>query len=205
MTGGAGRGGPRREPPDLPGFRLAVREQIPLSRVGWIGLASVPAWAVAFELISGALGGRVITHPSITLGGFVIGVVLVLIVVPVLHEAVHGVVARAAGARPEYGVGAGFAYTTFREPVGKVAYLAIGLAPLVLLTVVGVATTLAWPSYAGFVLAFLVANAAGAAGDIWVAREVWRLPAEASIFDLADGFAAYLPHPMPASSAPANT
>ena len=208
VTGSRGRSvraGPRREPPDLAGFRLLVREQIPLRRVGWIGMASVPAWIVAFDLLSGAFGGRVITRPSITLLGFIIGVVLALIGVPVLHEAVHGVVARLAGARPEFGVGAGFAYTTFGEPVGRLAYLVIGLAPLVVLSAAGVAVAVGWPRYAGFVLVFLVANAAGAVGDLWVAWEIRRLPPEVRIYDLADGFAAYLPESSPARSGPAST
>ena len=196
------RAGPRREPPDLEGFRLIVREQIPLSRVGWIGMASVPAWIVVFDLLSAASGGRAITRPSITLVGFVVAVVLALIAVPVLHEAIHGIVARLAGARPEYGVGAGFAYTTFGEPVGRAAYLVIGLAPLVVLSVLGVAAMVHWPRAAGQLLVFLVANAAGAVGDLWVAWEVRRLPPEVRICDLADGFAAYLPEPGAASSAP---
>ena len=40
----------------------------------------------------------------------VLGVILVSMT---LHEAMHGIVARAVGARPFYGVGPGFAYTSF--------------------------------------------------------------------------------------------
>lgn len=185
--------GPRREPPDLPGYRLIARERIPIVRVTWLGVLTVPFWLAVFNLLSASLGGRFINRFTFTIQSVVIGILIVLIVVPVVHEVVHGVVARLAGARPKFGVGAGFAYTTFREPVGLVAYWVIGLAPLVVLSLFGLAVMVLSPSVAGLTLVFLVANASGAMGDVWVAWHLRALPREVRIFDLADGFAAFVP------------
>lgn len=184
--------GPRREPPELPGFRMVARERIPIGRVSWIGVATVPFWLVLFILISRVLGGPRFDQFEISVLDAVVALAIILVGVPVLHEAVHGIVARLAGARPTFGIGPGFAYTTFREPVGKLAYLAIGLAPLVLLSVAGVALMVVVPSIAGKTLLFVVTNGAGAVGDLWIAWSLRRLPSDARIYDLADGFAAYV-------------
>ena len=96
-------------------------------------------------------------------------ILLLLIVVPVVHEAVHGIAAGLVGAHPSYGICPGYAYTTFLEPVGKGQYLLIGLAPLVVLSIIGVAVMVLVPSIAGLTLVFLVGNAAGAMGDVWMA------------------------------------
>jgi hypothetical protein len=112
---------------------------------------------------------------------------------PLAHEAVHGLVARLLGARPRYGLGQGFAYTTFEKPVSRDEYLAIGLAPLVVLSGLGLGLLRGAPELAGQTLTLLVGNASGAAGDLWVAWRVLSLPREARVRDLADGFAVYLP------------
>ncbi|CCF84610.1 conserved membrane hypothetical protein [Nitrolancea hollandica Lb] len=125
--------------------------------------------------------------------GVLIALALLLVVVPVVHEAVHGIVAQLTGAHPSYGVGPGYAYTTFLEPVGKGEYLLIGLSPLVVLSVIGLAVLVLVPSITGLTLVFLVGNAAGAVGDIWMAWRTRQLPAGVRIYDLADGFVAYLP------------
>src|SRR5690606_29319888 len=97
------------------------------------------------------------------------------------------------GARPFYGVGPGFAYTSFREPVSPRAYRAIGLAPLIGLSILGVAVMVLWPSLALATLVFLVGNASGAMGDLWMFWRLRGLPADAQIYDLADGFAVLVP------------
>lgn len=188
--------GPRREPPEVPGYRLLAWERIPLGRVSVIGLVSLPVWFVLFAALTGLLGGPSEVEVQFTLSGLVIGLLVCLIGVPVLHEAVHGLVAMLAGARPRYGLGPGYAYTTFDEPVGRGAYLAIGLAPLIVLSVLGVALQLLVPAIIGVTQLALVVNAAGAVGDLWMAWRLRTVPADALIYDLADGFATFVPdHP----------
>lgn len=186
--------GPRREPPDPPGYRRIAYERIPMNRVALLGLVSAPIWFGIFLFASGLLGNaRELSSFRISFLDLLFGILLLLIVVPVVHEAVHGVAAQVVGVHPSYGIGPGYAYTTFLEPVGKGQYLLIGLAPLVVLSIIGVAVMVLVPSIAGLTLVFLVGNAAGAMGDVWMAWRTVQLPADASIYDLADGFVAYLP------------
>ncbi len=185
--------GPRREPPDPPGYRRVTYDRIPMNRVTLLGLVTAPIWLGVFLFASGALGGPREISFEISFVDLIIALVLLLVVVPLLHEAVHGIVAQITGAHPSYGIGPGYAYTTFLEPVGRGEYLLIGLAPLVVLSVIGVAVMALVPSIAGLTLVFLVANAAGAMGDVWMAWRTRQLPPGVRIYDLADGFVAYLP------------
>lgn len=186
-------GAPRREPPAVPGYRLLTWERVPLGRLSVLGLLSVPLWFLFFGALVAALGGPSEYEVVFTFRAILIGLALLLLVVPLLHEAVHGVVAWLVGARPSFGVGAGFAFTTFREPVGRAAYAAIGLAPLLVLSVAGIAVMLWWPSLAVATLVILVGNASGAVGDLWMVWHLRNVPPAARIYDLADGFAAFVP------------
>ncbi|HET7034607.1 MAG TPA: DUF3267 domain-containing protein [Thermomicrobiaceae bacterium] len=179
--------------PSPPGYHLARRERIPLERLSWISLAAAPLWLALFVALARALGARFRVRPRFGPRRIVRALTLLSVIMPLAHEAVHGIVARALGARPRFGLGAGFAYTTFAEPVSRDAYLAIGLAPLLALSGTGLALLVAWPRRAGQLLIFLVGNAAGSTGDLWVLAQVAALPADALIRDLADGFAVYLP------------
>lgn len=184
---------PRREPPVVPGYRLALWEQVPLGRLSTLSCLSLPLWFVLFSLAAAVLGGQSEFAVVFTFRTILVGLFLMLVVVPLLHEAVHGIMSLLIGARPSFGVGAGFAFTTFREPVGRLAYAAIALAPLVVISIAGIAAMIWWPEGAEATLVVLIVNAAGAVGDLWM---VWRLrdvPPNARLYDLADGFAALVP------------
>ena len=168
-----------------------VRERIPIERLSWVGLASVPLWLAAFIGLGRLLGARpALGRPR--LGQLGAGAGLVLAGVPVFHEAVHGAVAWLVGARPRFGIGPGFAYTTFDEPVTLGTYRTISLAPFVVLSAAGLGFVRRG-SGRGVVLAGLVANAAGAFGDFWVVWRTRSFPAGTRIRDLGDGFEAHLP------------
>jgi len=181
------------DPPEVPGYKLIKREQIPIGRASVIGLVSAPIWLAGSAGLARLLGGY--AHPSvhITFVGVVIAILILSLIMPFVHEAIHGLFALLFGARPSFGVGAGFAYTTFRKPVRPIPYLIIGLAPVVIITFAGVAMLAATSFYPGQTLVFLVGNGAGAFGDLWVSRKVVELPRNCLITDLADGYAYYLP------------
>ncbi len=187
------------EPPEVPGYRLVKQERIPISRVSTIGLFSAPIWLAGFAAIARLLGGY--QHPAIhiTFVGVIIAVLILTLIMPFIHEAIHGIFALAFGAMPKFGVGAGFAYTTFRKPVRRAPYLVIGLTPLILISIAGLMVLVGTSFYPGQTLVFLVGNAAGAFGDLWVALKVVELPRGCLISDLADGFAYYLPEGQSAS------
>jgi hypothetical protein len=123
----------------------------------------------------------------------VLGASIALVVVPFIHEAAHGLAALVLGAKPAFGVGPGYAYTTFREPMGRWAYLTVGLAPLVSGSVSGMLLAVAWAGGREWVIFACIVNAAGAIGDLWMSWRILKLPRNAIYYDLADGFAALVP------------
>jgi len=182
-----------QDPPKIDGYKLEGRLQIPVQRVSLLGLLTAPLWVAFFFGLSRLLGGDAHLRLDITVGSVVLALFNLIVFMPALHEAVHGVVARAFGARPTFGIGAGFAYTTFREPIRPLPYLLVGVAPLLVLSLVGMIVLTVRPSFPGQTLVFLVGNATGAFGDLWMIWQIPRLPRQSLISDLADGFAYYLP------------
>lgn len=185
--------GPLLAPPEVRGYHLIAHERIPLRRVTVLGLVSLPLWLMLFTALSTLVGGESSFAFTFDLVSLLVGLVVLAVGMPVVHEAIHGLVAVAVGARPTFGVGPGYAYTTFREPVSRNAYYLIGLAPLIVISLAGLINMAFFNVRAGWTLLFLTFNAAGAAGDLWMAWRLRTLPAQAKIYDLADGYAAYLP------------
>lgn len=184
---------PRTDAPDVPGFTPIAHERVPIMPLSLAGVVLVPLWAYLFVGAIMLLGGRSSYQATLTPLRVVLGAVIALAAVPVAHEALHGLAARALGARPAFGIGAGFAYTTFREPLARWPYLAVGLAPLVVMSAAAIALGAAWSTAAGWLVFAAVANAAGAIGDLWMAWRIVRRPRNALFIDLADGFAVLEP------------
>lgn len=188
---------PRAQAPELAGYRQVAHERFDIVRGSVAGVVLLPFWAFLFVAVIALLGGRDSYGADITLVNAAGGLFTVLIAVPVLHEAVHGLTAMLCGAKPSYGVGPGFAYTTFREPIPRNPYLAIGLAPLIVLSVLCVVIAVRWDAAAGWLVFFAVVNAGGAIGDLWMSWRIVRQPRSAVFYDLADGFAVLVPDETP--------
>jgi Putative zincin peptidase len=112
----------------------------------------------------------------------------------VLHELVHGaffwIYSRN---RPKFGFRKGYAYAAapgWFFPRGQ--YLVIALAPFVLLSILGMALVAMVPVGAIVAILFgMVANAAGAVGDMWIAVKVLREHRKILIEDWGDGMNFY--------------
>lgn len=184
---------PRTEPPERPGYVELSRERLNMGPLTILGFVLIPVWWYVIVGLVVLAGGPEGSSFSINLKTLVFGALIALVAVPVLHELVHGIAGMLVGVKPAYGVGAGFAYTTFREPLGKWQYLAVGLAPLVVLTVLAVFVAARWESVANAAIFLAVINAAGAIGDLWMSWRIVRAPRSAIFYDLADGFAVLVP------------
>jgi hypothetical protein len=184
---------PLGEPPDLPGYHVEHSERIPIRRVSLLAIVTIPPWGLLFAFAGLLVTGFGDATFHITLRTVVIMLVIVLVLMPVLHEAIHGIAAWVLGARPFFGVGEGYAYTSFHEPVSRNGYLVIIVAPLIVISLGSVAAVALLPGILWYGVAFGAVNAAGSTGDLWMLGKVLRLPASARIVDLADGFAAYRP------------
>ena len=185
---------PHTAAPELAGYRQVAHERMDTGKLSIAGVALIPLWAVGFLAIVGILGGRSEYSFEFTWRGPFLLLALV-VAVTLLHEVIHGVVAAALGARPAFGVGPGIAYTTFLEPMNHAAYLSVGLAPLLFISVAAVAAALVWSAAAGWLITAAIVNASGAIGDLWMAYRIIRSPRGARFYDLADGFAVLAPEP----------
>lgn len=109
-----------------------------------------------------------------------------------LHEAMHALVMLALGGRPRFGLKLPFAaYCTAPDQLfTRNGYIAVALAPLVILSAAGVATTWVAPDVGACILLGLAGNAAGAVADLATVARAWRLPPETLILDTETGYTA---------------
>jgi hypothetical protein len=128
------------------------------------------------------------------IGSVLVGILLTL----VLHELTHGLVMRALGARPKYGIlwkqmmfyvtSPGFAYR-------RNNYVGIALAPFVaigILVVLGM-WLLQGTSWVALLALCGIVNSSGAIGDMWITMVVLRYAATALVVDERDGIRVFLP------------
>jgi hypothetical protein len=138
-----------------------------------VGLGKLPAF--------GRLGWQELL---IGLGGVAVMVVL--------HELVHGLAMSIFGARPQYGViwrMLVFYATAPGYGFRRNAYVAVALAPLVLISALSVLAMWLLHGTNWVALPALIGalNGAGAAGDLWMAGVVLRYPPQVYVVDERDG------------------
>lgn len=144
-------------------------------------------------------------HPQIAFVGFLemdilqIGALFIAIVITiVLHELFHGLALRAYGAQPKYGImwkEMMFYATAAGRAFRRNAYIVIALAPLVGLSLVGMALLmLPLPDWLALIIIFSIAlNVGSAIGDLWLVRVTLGYPPVAYIVDEKDGLRVFMP------------
>ncbi len=133
---------------------------------------------------------QVVSHGLvITLWG-AFSLILSAVVTIGLHELVHGAFFWLySRSRPSYGFRGGYAFASapgwFFPPR---QYLIVALAPLVLLTIIGMGLLLMVPVGAIVAILFgVIVNISGAVGDMWIAFQVIRHRKPVMIEDTGDG------------------
>ena len=114
-----------------------------------------------------------------TSGAQSLGMIAAFAVTLVLHELVHGLFFKLFGGSPRYGMGIAYIlpylYTTSQDDrFDRRQMTIIGLAPLVLLSVVTLTGAWLWPVSAPYMLVGFVANFSGAVGDLWLVAAIRR-------------------------------
>jgi hypothetical protein len=122
-------------------------------------------------------------------------VLVVMAVMIVLHEAVHGVFFWwFTRAMPRFAFKGAYAYAAAPDwylPKGQ--YLVVALGPLVVLSLVGITLMIVIPpAWFMVLLFFLVTNASGAVGDLWVAIWLLRQPDACYANDQGDAVTLYV-------------
>ena len=112
------------------------------------------------------------------------------VVMIVVHEAIHGLVFAFWGGKPYFGAKLPVAFFcgAKNQIFRRNAYVVVGLAPLVVITVAGIVLTLVAPGLAAYVLLGTVGNVSGAAGDVWAVFRILRQPAHMLVEDTESGY-----------------
>lgn len=120
--------------------------------------------------------------------------IAVIALVIVSHELCHGIAIKAFGGQPRYGMGVSYlvfpyAYATTETRFSRNQFLVIALAPLVVLTLVGVPIMILFEMpWLAFPLAL---NAGGAVGDIWMVLILLSYPPKVTVLDSTTGLEVY--------------
>lgn len=155
-----------------------------------LGMVVMIAWRVVVIGLRGPLPG----DGGINLPWWAWGLLLIAGVIP-LHEGLHGLAILWAGHKPRFGMmlSKGAFYATADDALfRRNVFIVIALAPLVGITLLGLALTVLLPDDLGYYAALLVAlNAGSAIGDVWMTRAVLRYPPAALVRDEADSIRIY--------------
>ena len=191
-----------------PGYTLAMVGRVNLNRLGLISIVALLIAAPLFMLLTAPLGGPIDllggrVAISVGLLDVVVAFVVGALVLPVLHELIHGLAAQLVGARPVYGVALPVAaFCHFERFVTRGQYAFIIVAPLAAITLGGLALMPVAPDWLrGQLLLLMILNASGAVGDLAMLAQLTKVPRDALIADTAVGFEAYAPEPAISGSA----
>lgn len=197
-----------------PGYRQRATLDLTQSKTamaGAVALGMVLLFAVAWFLVQfirllrpAALEGlafrnmlTVTPDGALSFGLPIIEIAVALVVMLPVHELVHGLFFWwFAGQRPQFGVKGLFLYAAAPPDVyfPRNQFLIVGLAPLVLLTLVGLLLILIVPVGAVSILSlFVIFTVAGAAGDIVMALQFLPYSADSLIQDQDTGAIVYGP------------
>ena len=166
-------------------FMLNIAALVPLL-LGIVWMAVW--WSLVSPLRAGQPGGEVAIP-------WWLGTIGVFVVVLPLHELIHGIAIQFCGHHARYGMklNLGVLYATADQALfRRNEYLFVALAPLVVITILGMALVIVLPASVGYYVSIGVAlNAGGAIGDLWSVVVLLRYPAAALIRDEGDGFRIY--------------
>jgi hypothetical protein len=152
--------------------------------------------AVVYTLA--AVHGEAPQSVSVTFDmGQLIVVLLLCLGLGWVHEGVHGIFMLAFGARPQFGLPRtgvlvyGFYTTDPGHRFTRRQYLAVGLAPLAILGLLGI--PLCMLPFGGYLVLPFALHLAGCIGDIGISRHVLRVARDVVCEDLRDGVRFWTP------------
>jgi len=137
-----------------------------------------------------------------------VGWLLVLLVFP-LHELIHGLAIMHEGHKPRYGVQSFTIARVIKIPYVlyatadnalflRNAFIMVALAPVVVITLLGMLLIALLPTSVGSYIAIaVILNGGGAIGDIWMTWVVLRYPPDALVKDEADSLRVFIQHESP--------
>ena len=121
-----------------------------------------------------------------------VSLAVAIVLVVVLHEGLHGGVGALFGHHPTFGLQPPLVYTTYQEKIPGGHFLAIALAPLLVLDTVFVALYALGVLPLFMDLCFAV-NTIGAVGDVWIVLKLSRHQRATLVQDTKTGIEVWRP------------
>ena len=174
--------------------KLEMSKEVVVTLIG-MGTLALFAFGFFFIALYTLFTGKVGFGFDFASGTIIISVALFFGTL-VLHELIHGVFMSKYGGKPRYGAGIAhyilpYIYTTTKTLFLRNQFIVIAIAPLVVISLVGIGLMAALPSLAHWIFIPFVVNASGAVGDLWVTRNVLRYPKHVLLEDRKTGLIIY--------------
>jgi hypothetical protein len=195
---------PTRTLPD--GYRLTriidlkkdIRLAIGLNIAAFLFL--IPTAVVLLQIVRASHPGFVSDSGRIVFSGstflHIVGVIVAISLVLIVHELVHGLFFWiATRTRPKFGFQLTYAYAAAPDWYIPVRfYWWIGIAPFLLLGIIGILWLIVAPEFLLLYLVVAIAmNTAGSIGDLWILYTLFLQPAGCLVNDRGDGISFYIP------------
>ena len=175
--------------------KLEMTKEAVVTLMG-MGTLALFAFGFFFSALYTLFTGKVCFNFDFTSGSTILISVALVIGTFVLHELIHGLFMSIYGGKPRYGAGIAhyilpYFYATTKTRFLRNQFIAIAIAPLVVISLVGIGLMAALPSIAHWIFIPFVVNASGAVGDLWVTRNVLRYPKHVLLEDRKTGLIIY--------------
>jgi hypothetical protein len=172
--------------------KLELSKEVVVTLIG-MGTLALFAFGFFFNALYAQFTGKVAF--TFTSDAILISVAL-FIGTAVLHELIHGLFVSIYGGKPHYGAGIAYFilpyfYTTTKTIFLRNQFIVIAIAPLVVISLVGIGLMAAFPSIAHWIFIPFVINGSGAVGDMWLTRNVLRYPKHVLLEDRKNGLIIY--------------
>lgn len=182
--------------------RITLESQRLLIALNVAGLALLIGAAIGYQLFYDFLRARGLAQGANPLAGvdslgFALLTLPALFLMLSLHELIHGVAFQLFGAKPRYGFslqkGVAFAAAD-RYYLTRDAYLIVGLAPLIAITLLTAALMTLTSGETNTLIALIgAANIGGSVGDLWFVIICRRYSPDLLVRDFGEGAELYLP------------
>lgn len=173
--------------------KLEMSKEVVVTLIG-MGTLVLFAFGFFFTALHTIFVGKVGFNFDFTSGTILISVAL-FIGTLILHELIHGVFVSIYGGKPRYGAGIAYIlpyfYVTTKTVFLRNQFIVIAIAPLVVISLVGIVLMAALPSIAHWIFIPFVVNASGAMGDLWMTRNALRYPEHVLLEDRKTGLIIY--------------
>lgn len=172
--------------------KLEMTKDLVVTLLG-MGTLSLFAFGFFFTSLYALLTGKV--DFNFTSGTILISIALFIGTI-VLHEFIHGIFMSVYGGKPSYGAGIAhfilpYFYATTKTVFSRNQFIVIAVAPLVVISLVGIGIMAAFPLIGHWIFIPFVVNASGAVGDLWMTRNVLRYPKHVLLEDRKTGLIIY--------------